>query len=155
MEEPRPCVVAIDTETSLADVAATLRELPATGFCVLRPGPLQRVVMPDPEYVWSITGALEHHPVQAASEIIRHLLKEFQGTERLRAFLQSVDEYLINSGDMMKYEEAMKIRREILGILWKLRDGELEVGDGTEDAMRKLDLVSRLLLLTTVQAIEY
>jgi hypothetical protein len=83
------------------------------------------------------------------------MLTEFAQAEKLHAFLKTVDETLTNSGEQMKYEEATRIRREILGVLWRIRDGELEIADGKAEAMRKLDLITRLLLLTPVQAIDY
>lgn len=153
--EEMPFLCSLDEENDLGELGKHLATLPTNGYCVRRPDVLHRTVLPEQSLVWSTPGSLESHPVWAALEIVRQLARELKALERAGPFFRKLEEYLTNAGETMKYDIALNIRQDILAILYKVRDGELEVTGNREHTMRMIDQVARLLLLTPIPPVEY
>lgn len=151
----RPFLAVADAETDLGDLAKSLPTAPATGFCVLNPGPLERVVMPNAEFHWNQPGAIENRPVTAASEIVRNSIKLFMDCQVMRPYFEKVEQILTNAGESLKYEIAQTVRADINDTMRKLRKGEVEIDGDPKETARRLDLIGRLLSLANPGFVDY
>ncbi|MCC5877529.1 MAG: hypothetical protein JJU11_15015 [Candidatus Sumerlaeia bacterium] len=162
LPSPRPYLAAIKTETDLGDLAKSMEETSALGFCVLKPGPLGRATMPRAPYEWNFPGAVEQEPLHAICTMLQALKDQFSNDGDISAILEGAPVgFNIPSEPAPSYQDVMEFRDALLDHVRLLRsrviaeDGNNADGNDVANlttGILRLEAFARLLILSPVQA---
>lgn len=162
LPSPRPYLAAIKTETDLGDLAKSMEQTSALGFCVLKPGPLGRATMPRAVYEWNLHGAVEQQPLHAIRTMVRELKTQFADNEEIATILDAApSEFFDQTEPAPNYQGAMEFRDSILDHLRLLRSRMAQADPPAEEdaapppelmAITRLEALARLLVLSPVPA---
>ncbi|CAN5318373.1 hypothetical protein BH09SUM1_BH09SUM1_21760 [soil metagenome] len=156
IEEARCFQLAIAKESQMEEYDAVMNRMSATGYCVMKPVYQEETTtLPPASMVWEHHGAVEIHPVDAAAEMIRNLAAGLDQSKRMGQFFLKLLEYFGSAKESIRYEDALKIRKDIVRIQKKIREEESESIADYQEIERTIDLIARLLLLTPVQNFDY
>jgi len=148
--DPVPVLVGFETEEALRTRTQLVDDLGALGFVVMDPDPSEHDLPPPPPTEWSEPGAGEAEPIAAAHAIVSDLAIRFSEHEKFGPFLGSLDQFFQNSQNALKYEDAMKVRGDLLKLVKALRQNK--------DHAAEVPLVERAiryLRLAPIGVVEY
>jgi hypothetical protein len=156
-EDPHPFLAAITNEEVLQGVAPTLSRTPATGFLVTEPLLAGNAPpLPGAPLAWHQHGAVESHPVPAATALLRAIAEDLKHTRSLGSFFRRLHEFLSTTGEAnASFEDLLRIRKDLLRISRKILDGDYELGEEQRRILNHIDQVARILMLSPVASIEY
>lgn len=148
--DPVPLMLGAATEEALPAAIGKLATIGALGYMLLEPDLTVEETLPRAQIYWGIDCAVEMEPITAAQRLVLELALRFQSHEKLGPFFRQLEEFFRYSLGALKYEDAAKVRGDMVKVLRSLRQS----GEFTE-LQPMVERAVRLLRLSPIASVEY
>lgn len=152
--DERPFLVLAHDEPEAIRLSKTIDKVPAVGMVIEEPDWDSEEPMPDTRVHWGRPEGLEVHPIEAALTLLDEFHRKLDPSDPVIIFFQELEEYLEGGTGRVDFQEVLKVRTVVNEIRKAVEQEEGELKLDRENALRQLDLVARLLLLTPAPPIQ-
>jgi hypothetical protein len=153
--EPIPFLLYLESESELGAEAGWMRRKGVLGY-VLGEVDLAEESPLEPEPVaWEQEGAPEALPLEASASIVSYLATSLAAHEKYGPFFNRLDNFMRTAHGALKYEDAQKIRRDVMKVLKSWREAPESVAGYDSTVPAAMERLVRLLALSPIPAVEY
>ena len=153
MAAHRPVLATVRNEGDLALLSQSRDRMSSLGFCITHPVYTSPVEFPPSRITWSMSGALERHPLTAGAAALIHLARNVKPGTTFASYVTRLKDFLDFCGDKIKFEDVLVIRDDLFFLRKEIDAKHVAVED--ERLIVALDLATRLFALIPAPVITF